>query len=192
MSICSARALAASVVLAVAAAAPSAQVASNSEREEFTAFAINMSNVGGTGAGVVDFTVERWTTPAERDRFMALFKEKGAQGLLDAFQEAKRVGTIRTPTSLAYDLRYAVQVPAEEGGRRIILATDRPIGFYEATARPRSYEYPFTLIELQLDRNGEGSGKLSIATKLTLVANVLIIEEFANQPIMLNDVKKRK
>jgi hypothetical protein len=180
------------VLLAVATTAPSAQVASNSAREEFTAFAVNMSNVGGAGAVVVDFTVERWSTPTERDRFMALFREKGPQGLLDAFREAKRVGTIRTPDSLAYDLKYAVQLPAEEGGRRIILATDRPIGFYEATARPRSYEYPFTLIELQVDRNGEGSGKLSIATKLTLVANVLILEELANQPIMLNNVKKRK
>lgn len=194
MTIRPTRAFAAAVaaLLAVATAARAAQVASNSEREEFTAFAVNMSNVGRTGATVVDLTVERWTPPAERDRFMALFKEKGPDGLLEAFRQAKRVGTIRTPDSLAYDLRYAVQLPAEEGGRRIVLATDRPIGFWESSTRPRSFEYPFTLIELRLDRNGDGVGKLSIATKLTLVANVLILEDYADQPVMLNNVRKRK
>lgn len=179
-------------VLAAATTLPSAQVASNSEREEFTAFAVNISNVGRTGATVVDLTIERWTTDAESERLIAVFRQKGPEGLLDVFQKAKRVGTIRTPDSLAYDLRYARQIPGEDGGRRIVLATDRPIGFWEATARPRSFDYPFTLIELRLDGKGEGVGKLSIATKITLVANVLILEDFADQPVMLNNVRKRK
>jgi hypothetical protein len=165
---------------------------SNSPRERFTAVAVNTSTVGRTGAQQVDITINRWTTDAERDRLMAIFKEKGPEDLLAALQKTKPVGTISTPGSLAYDLRYARELPGADGGRRIILATDRPIGFWEAANRPRSADYPFLLIELHLNKTGEGEGKLSLATKLTLNDNVLVIENYANQPVMLNEVKQKK
>lgn len=172
--------------------AAGAQVASNTEREQFTAFAVNISNVGRTGASPIDITIERWTPDAERDRLMEVFKKGGPDALLGALRETRRVGSIRTPDSLAYDLRYARQMPGEEGGRRIVIVTDRPVGFWEAANRPITIDYPFTLIELQLDRAGEGVGKLSIATKITLNGNVLTLEDFANQPVMLNNVRKVK
>ena len=48
---------------------------------------------------------------------------------------------------------------------RIVLVTDRPIGFWEAKNQPRVADYPFTVIELRIKPNGEG--KLSVATKIT-------------------------
>jgi hypothetical protein len=176
----------------IAAGSGAAQVASNSEREVFTAFAVNTSNVGRAGATSIDIVIERWTGDPERDRLLAVFKKGGPDALLNALRDTKRVGSIRTPDSLAYDLHYARQMPGEDGGRRIVIATDRPIGFWEAANRPRTSEYPFTLIELQLDDKGEGVGKLSVATKITLNGNVLTLENFANQPVMLNNVRKRK
>ena len=170
----------------------SGQVASNSEREAFTAVAVNISNVGRTGATAVDIVIERWTSDAENGRLLAILKEKGPQELLEVLRDTPRVGYFRTPDSLAYDLHYARQIPGEDGGRRIVLATDRPIGFWEATARPRSFDYPFTLIELRMDGEGRGVGKLSIATKITLSGDVMVLENFANQPVHLNDVRKRK
>jgi hypothetical protein len=169
-----------------------AQTASNSPRERFTAIAVNISTVGRTGATPVDITINRWTTDAERDRLVSIFKEKGSKSLLSALQSMKPVGTINTPGNVAYDLRYARQLPGEDGGRQIILATDRPIGFWEASAQPRSVDYPFLLMEMRLNKNGEGEGKLSLATKLTLKDNVLVIENYANQPVMLNEVKQQK
>jgi len=41
--------------------------------------------------------------------------------------------------------------PSEDGGRTIVIATDRPIGFWEASHRPRSFDYPFTVIEMKLE-----------------------------------------
>jgi hypothetical protein len=165
---------------------------SNSPRERFSALAVNVSNVGRTGAQPVDITINRWTTDAERDRLVAIFKEKGGDDLLRALQKTKPVGTISTPGNVGYDLRYARQLPGADGGRRIILATDRPIGFWEATNKPRSADYPFLLIEMHLNKAGEGEGKLSLAAKLTLNDNVLVIEDYANQPVMLNEVKQKK
>ena len=182
--------LACLLILSTAAAAR--QTASNTEREHFTALAVNISNVGFTGATPVDIVIERYTTDAESGRLMALFKEKGPEALLEALQDRPRVGYIRTPDSLAYDLRYARQVAKEDGGRHIVLLTDRPIGFWEAANRPRSFEYPFTLIQLDLDGDGRGTGKLNIATRITLSGSVLTLEDYANQPVMLNEVRKRK
>ena len=167
------------------------QTASNTPKQEFTANAVNMSNVGNPGASQVEITVNTYTTDAARDRLVDVFRTDGETALLRALQNERPVGSIRTPGSLAYDLRYARELPGEEGGRRLILATDRPIGFSEARNNPRTLDYPFTLIELRLDREGRGEGRLSLATKLTLNDNVLVIENYADQPVMLKDVRRR-
>ena len=184
----------AAAMLATAAmkgVAASTQTASNTPRQEFTANAVNMSNLGNPGASQVEITVNAYTTDAARDRLMDVFRKDGETGLLRALQNERPVGSIRAPGSLAYDLRYARELPGEDGGRRLILATDRPIGFAEARNNPRTLDYPFTVIELRLDGEGRGEGRLSIATKLTLNDNVLVIENYADQPVMLKDVRRR-
>ena len=64
---------------------------------------------------------------------MTLFREKGEEALLSALQKQKPVGTISTPGSIAYDLHYARQTARRpRAAGCIILATDRPMGFWEA------------------------------------------------------------
>jgi hypothetical protein len=96
--------------------------------------------------------------------------------LLQALQNLEPVGHIRTPQSIGYDLRYANRAPAEDGGVRVFIATDRPIGFGEAANRPRLIQYPFTYIELRLDKNGKGEGKLSLATRVLPSSNGELIQ----------------
>ncbi len=172
--------------------AVASQVASNTPTERFTANAVNISNVGRTGATPLYIVIERWSTDSERDRLMEIFKSKGPDALLEALRDLPRVGYLRTPDSIGYDLHYARQMPTEDGGRRIVLMTDRPISFWEARNRPRTIDYPFTLIEMRLDGDGRGEGKLSIATKNTLNGDVLVLEDYANQPVMLKDIRKQK
>ena len=75
----------------------------------------------------------------------------------------------------------------------IFLMTDRYIGGWEAANRPRTIDYPFTLIQLQVDKDGNGEGKASIYTKITEAKDGTIeLENFANQPVMLNEVKKAR
>jgi hypothetical protein len=172
-------------------AAAGAQTASNTPKEVFTAFAVNNAAVGTPGASQVEIRINKYTTDAARDHLMAVFTKGGGKDLLTALQKEPPVGSISTPGSLSYDLRYARTMPGDDGGRRIVLATDRPIGFFEARNNSRTLDYPFTLIELRLDKDGRGEGKLSIATKLTLKDNTLVIENYANQPVMLNEVRKQ-
>jgi hypothetical protein len=129
--------------------------------ERYTALAINMER--GT-SGSIEIVVDRWSTDQDRDKLMSVMKKEGPDKLLDTLQRLPRVGYLRTPDSLGWDIRFAHKVPGEDGGDRVVLLTDRRIGFWEAVNRPRSIDYPFTVIELRLNRDREGEGKMSLAT----------------------------
>ena len=158
---------------------------------KFTAFAVNMSNLTmRAGASQVDLTISRWSTDAERDRLLSVFRDKGQDALLSALQKLPVVGYIQTPGSLRYDLHFAREQPQPEGGHMIFLMTDRYIGTWEAANRPRTIDYPFMLIQLQVDKSGEGVGKASVYTKITEEPDGTIdLVNFADQPVMLNQVK---
>lgn len=161
------------------------------EREEFTANAIVNDNFGA-GMGRVIMQVTRWSTEAERGLLTRTLLKSGANDLLDVLQDQKSVGTIRTPDSLGYDLRYAHQEPSEEGGRRVVIATDRPMSFWETANRPRTVDYPFTVIQMQLDKNGEGKGTMSYATKIIARGNTIELENFSSSPVMLTGIRAKK
>jgi len=164
----------------------------DAEPEEFSAFAIDMGR-GSTGATAqLVINITRWTSQTERDRLLNLLREKGQRALIDAFGDTKRVGSIRTLHSVGYDLQLAYQEPAAEGRRRVLIATDRPIGFTEAVNRPPTMDYPFTVIELLVDKEGKGQGTLHIASRLVPAGKTIIVENWDIQPVQLRNVESRK
>jgi hypothetical protein len=187
----------ATLAMSAALGAPASGVSAQNVTEKFTAFAINMNS--GPKTGTLDISIERWSTDAERDALLSILVEekdvnKANQALLKALQKMPKVGSIRTPTSLAWDLHYARQNPLDEGGRQIVLGTDRPIGFWEARNQPRSIDYPFTVIEMRLNKEDRGEGKLLTGTKLYIDKKTknLVLENYAQQPVQLNEIKKLK
>ena len=138
--------------------------------------------------------VTRWSTDDEQDMLMATLFDRGPEALLDELRETRRVGYIRPPNCLGYDLRFAKEIPEKDGGRRVVLVTDRPIDFWEAANQPRSIDYPFTVIELRLTRDGEGEGRMSIATKITgnRVFDLIELEDYATQPVQLMGVRSSR
>ena len=129
--------------------------------EKYNATAINMGSGPGM-AGRVLIAVDRWSTEKEREALLKVFVEKGPDKLLDALHDNPKTGYIRLPQTLAWDLRYAYETPLPEGGRRVVLITDRRISMAEAVNNPRVSDYPFTLIEIRFDkarrRRGEDVG----------------------------------
>ncbi len=166
----------------------------NSEPERFTALAVNIGTPGRTGAGTVEIQVDRWSTDEDRDKLLTVLKEQGPDKLLEALQKMPRVGFIRTPNSIGYDLHFARKAPLPDGGERVVIATDRRIGFWEAANRPRSIDYPFTLIEMRIRPDGEGEGKMSLATKITTEndGKTIVLENYSSQPVMLTTVRREK
>ena len=158
------------------------------EKERFTAVAVAIQG-RPTASGIVQIDITRWSTAAERTSLLAVLKKDGAEKLLDALQDTRPVGIIKTPDSLGYDLHYANQTPRPDGGRRIVIATDRPIGFWEASHRPRTIDYPFTVIQMEIDKDGKGKGTLSYATKIIPAGDTIVLENFGIQPVMLTEIK---
>ena len=165
-------------------------------KESFTGFAINMNS--GPSTATVDITIERWSSDAERDALLAVLAEekdpyKANDKLLHALQKMPKAGYIRTPQTLAWDLRYAHQNPLDEGGRRIVVATDRPIGFREARNQSRTMDYPFTIVEIRLDTNDKGQGKILAGTRLLIDKNNhLVLENYGQQPVRFNEIRRLK
>jgi hypothetical protein len=159
--------------------------------ERYTANAVNMNR---GAAGVIEIVVNRWSTDAQRDQLMSVMMNKGPEKLLDALQDMPRMGYIKTPDSIGWDLHFARKIPGKDGGERVILVTDRRIGFWEAANRPRSIDYPFTVIELRLNRDGEGEGKMSLATKIIADKenNIVTLENYDIQQVLLTHVRREK
>ena len=192
------------LVLGLAAVAP-ARIAAFAER--FTAFAVDLGVPAGAidvpqprdkripasgKAGPVEFVINRYSTDAERDELMKTLQDKGPEKLLSALQKLPRIGYFRTPNSTGYDLKFARKMPGDDGGERITMVTDRYITFWEAANRPRSIDYPFTLIEVRMGPEGKGEGKLSLATRITYDKknNTVVLEDYKSQPTLLNEVKR--
>ena len=180
-------AIVASAALALQATTGAAEII-----ERYVANAIAIGTPGRAAAGTVEIAIERWSTDAERDRLMTVLLEKGPNQLLDELQRLPRVGYIRTPNSIGYDLHYARKAPGVDGGEHVVLATDRYINFWEAANRPRTIDYPFTLIEMHVGPDGKGEGRMSIATRIIhdKKKNEIVLENYQSQPVLLTEVRK--
>jgi hypothetical protein len=185
-------AILASACVAVLAARPTAQE-HRADEDRFTATAINIGTRRAT-IDRVEIVVRQWSPPATRERLLGVLFNQGPDKLLDALQDLPRVGYFRTPESLAYDLRYAQRAPLPDGGERIVLATDRYVRFWEAARQARTLDYPFTIIELRLDGDGRGEGKMSLATRVTADKDdkQIVLENWGTQPVTLKDVRRER
>jgi hypothetical protein len=156
--------------------------------ETFMAFAAAL----GTGqTAIIHIDIHRWSTDEERERLLTTLQEFGPDKLLDALEKVRPpVGAIRTATSLSYDLYYARNSPSPDGGRRVILATNRPVSFRELRSSSRRLQYQFTLIEIHIDKDGKGEGKLVPAARVSWdkEAKKIEIENYNALPVDLLNV----
>ena len=179
--------LSAILVLPLTAPAPAA---ADDAVLRLRAFAMNLNN--NTRTNTVDIVIERWSTPAEIDTLRGILIEHGGgDKLLSAVQKIKpRCGYARTSNSLGWDIQFARETEMADGTRKIVLATDRPMSFWEARNNPRSADYEFTLAELRLPKQGKGQGKAIPAAKLSYdkEKNTLEIENYQREPVRLNEI----
>jgi hypothetical protein len=161
------------------------------EPEQFTASYVDI-NTGRTGP--IQISVTRWSTPAERKALQQTLFKKGQDGLIVALRDMRPVGRISTPGNIGYDLRFSEQRTLPDGQREIILATDRPMSFWEIVNQPRSAQYPFTWVQFRMKPDGTGEGKLAVAARITgeEADDLIEVEDFAIQPVRLENIRSQK
>jgi hypothetical protein len=183
---------AASLALGVALVVPmaaSTALAKEPELLRLRAFSVDLNNRARTNT--IDIVIERWSTPEETSNLRAVFLEKGDDKLLSALQKTKpRCGFVRTSTSLGWDIHFARETPLPDGGRKIVLGTDRPVNMWEARNAGRSMDYQFSLAEIRLPKEGKGQGKAIPYAQLTFnkETNTLEIENYQREPVRLSEV----
>ena len=163
------------------------------EEEIFEANAVQMGNIATGATFSVQVRVRRWSTPEERVALLTILRDQGQEAARDALADQEETGSVRVGTRLPWPLRYAREVELEGGGRRIIMATDRPIEIIESFRRGRSLDYTFSLVQLDLDAENRGEGVLIVGAELDLdpETNTLTIESADVEGVRLNNVFTR-
>jgi hypothetical protein len=181
------------VVLTGAAGATPA--ASPAQQETFRATA-QAVGTGPTGQTTTILTISRWSTDEERDALAAVLAEQGSNALAEALAKQDETGFIRFPQVQSrypsVRLRYARAFPGENGGRTIVLATDRPIGWAEAVLRPRrTIDSQVSLIVLEVDAEGNGEGSMALGAELAIdeASDTLSVKSVSSQPVRLVNVR---
>lgn len=175
-------------------------------KETYEAFAVAMgtSNPPVIPAGMsttLQINVTRWTTDEERANLFAILVEKGQEDLVKALQKSEETGFVRvTGRTMGRNpfpserLRFARQLDLGEGKRRIVLATDRYISFYEARNQPRYRDYDMSLIVMDVDAEGNGEGQLAMGVRLSVDTEkkTLVVENFGTEPVRLTKIRRVK
>ena len=172
------------------ASTPSAQTAK--KFETFTGTTVNLA----VGSGeTLRMNVFQWSPETERDRILTAFQEKSGKELVDAVRSAPSAGYLWTSESLGYTLRYAHHTSLPNGGERVVLLADRPLGSWsgapwKASGQAGVPEYEFTVIELRLNRQGAGEGKMSLSAKVISdpEGKTLALDQYEAAPILLKGV----
>jgi hypothetical protein len=149
------------------------------------------------GSGVaLKIDILHWSTDDDAAKLVATFKDKGDKAWFEALRSAPSVGYVwATTSSVGYSVKSARRVTTPDGGGRILLALDRPLGSWDrpawnAAANPT--DYPFTVIELRVNKAGIGEGKLSLTGKVAVDdgAKTVALESYATNPVTIKGVKR--
>ena len=180
--------------------APPSKAPSATEKVTIEGWALNMSNVA-TGANQrIRINIDKWSSPAQRQHLIATFLEKKQEGLLRELEKQPELGRFNFPgymgpdpnntMRLGTDIRYAMNFPGQDGGRRIVIITPRVIGFKEAVNQPRTYDYPFSLFEMRFNKDGKGEGRLAYGTQINFdkAKNQVELENYSSEPVRLQNL----
>ncbi len=133
--------------------------------ERFEGRIANAGTFGNVGSNFFSIQVDEYTSDDEFIEFMEILAAGGPRRLEDAFPRSRKGRIIIN--SLGYDIALVRSTPTESG-RVVRVFTVRRLGFDESARQTRSREYPFGMIELDLDHDGRGDGVLVVAARLQL------------------------
>ena len=193
-------------VIAIAATMMGARAAGQSKTPSatddvvITGWALNMSNVATGANQTIRININGWSSPAQREHLITTFLEKNEDALLRELERQPDLGRFNFPgymgpdpnniMRLGTDIRYAMNFPGEDGGRRIVIVTPRVISFREQTGTSRTRDYRFSLFEMRFDKSGKGEGKMAYGAQITFdkKKNTIELENYSSEPVRLQNL----
>ncbi len=153
--------------------------------EKFSGILMSTGAVGG----LVQFRlqIEEYTTNAERQGYMDILRNQGWEELRDTLIDVRK-GRFIPASQRGHDIAFARSVP-HATGRIIRIVTARPLNVFDVRGSVRNREYPFGIVELRLDEEGNGSGSVFAAAHLEFNdEGQLAIESYGNPPFSITSI----
>ena len=186
-----------SLLLSVAVAAPAA-----SQTDDLETFRGTTTGAVSSEGVELRINVLRWTAEEDRGAVLSLITPGPGQtagegeDLEGALQDLQTVGFIWTGGSLGYALKYAYRAENEDGGERIVLVTDRPLGRWDRNGPWTGSDgsgpaaAAFTVVELHLDAEDQGEGKMSVGAPIEFnaPAGTVGLADYASAAVHLDNV----
>ena len=159
--------------------------------ERFTAKSAIMTSGARLTLRPVDIVINRWSTFTDHRTLATTLLEKGPVAFLNQLCGYGAAGSIGVVGAPDVPIRYAWSVEDRDGGRRIYLATDEPVSLTGMFGRLDPGAEPLTFIELRINRDGVGEGKLSEPARLSVdeSRNVIELREYGRRPVQLISVR---
>lgn len=186
------------VALALALLLSAAPAIAKDKPEIIESYKANAIMQTGGGAGsMAEINIYRWSSDEERSEILDAIKKATADPKMNSREVAKalrgqtKAGYAFMAGKQGYPLRYAKSFDMGDGKRQIILATDRPVSFGEVYQQTQLGDFDVTLVILNVDENGKGTGILSLGTEVKWNDKEGKIEmtNTSSQPIKLGDVR---
>ena len=118
--------------------------------------------------------------------------ERGGKALLSEMERWPEVGSVAGVGSVGFSVRYAWHQVAADGTERVTMITPRPMSFSERWNSGRSTDYPFLIVQMELQPDGKGTGSIIIAAQLFAdkVNKSLVVDTLLDQPILLQGLER--
>jgi hypothetical protein len=163
----------------------------NEPIEHLTAKSALMTSAARLTLRPVDIAISQWSTYDSHLALSEALFEKGPAAFMSLLCSLGPVGTITVMDAPPVAIRYAWFIEERSGRRRIYLGTDEPVSLAGAFFRRLPEAESLTFIELRINPNGVGEGKLSDAASLSVdeSRNVIELRDYDRRPLHLLRVR---
>ena len=136
-------------------------------------------------------TLKGRTPDAEVARDVAILAEGRQDALLEAIDD-RDLGYFSLGGQLGRRLNFVTETTLANGDRKLMILFERWVNLYEVRYGARSTDYPFSYVELIIDRNGRGEGTFIPAARVRFAGgNQVEVENFGIYPARLFGVRRR-
>ena len=179
------------LALVVATTVAAGQVRNVGAPEVFNANA-QVKTPNGAAAATLQVHIDRYTPDADRTAVESALKHGGYANFLNALRKVPEVGRVQVGER-TFAIRWARETKTPDGGRTIVVVTDKPVFFVgggAADAKPRA-GYDVGLIQMTVDGVGFGSGTMAGAARVRPGGEAGVqIDDYADEPIKLVTVSR--
>jgi hypothetical protein len=160
---------------------------------QYAATAFGQAGAAAGKSFSLRISIQDVTSDGEMDELMGTLKHKGMDALMNAMDGMKEIGRVAPTSSIGTAIRVVRIRAGKDGGQHIVLVSNRHITFAELYNASRSSDYPFSIVTLDVDKDGKGTGSFAPVCKIRFSKkHELEIEHYGQKPFRLANVFRQK